>query len=190
MKNNSASAPGPLTPGPSPKGRGEKDFKERLVIVSGPSGVGKTTVMQEVFRRAPVPLAASVSATTRPPRSGEVDGKDYHFLTNDEFQLRRKRGDFLECCQVFGKDHWYGTLSSEVAAGFKAGKWVVLEIDVQGALTVIDRFADVISIFIQPGSPEELERRLRGRGTENEACHQAAVGQGPRGTGLCPAISI
>ena len=143
-------------------------FQDRLVIVSGPSGVGKTTVMQEVFRRAPVPLAASVSATTRPPRPGEVDGKDYHFLTNDDFQLRRQRGDFLECCQVFGKEHWYGTLSSEVDAGFKAGKWVVLEIDVQGALTVIDRFADAISIFIQPGSPEELERRLRGRGTETE----------------------
>ena len=169
MKTNPAVNPDPLTPGPSPKGRGESGFKERLVIVSGPSGVGKTTVMQEVFRRAPVPLAASVSATTRPPRSGEVDGKDYHFLTSDEFQLRRQRGDFLECCQVFGKDHWYGTLQSEVAAGFKAGKWVVLEIDVQGALTVISGFADVISIFIQSGSPEELERRLRGRGTENEA---------------------
>jgi guanylate kinase len=145
-----------------------KAFRERLVIVSGPSGVGKTTVMQEVFRRAPVPLAASVSATTRPPRPGEVDGKDYHFLTNDDFQLRRQRGDFLECCQVFGKEHWYGTLWSQVDAGFKAGKWVVLEIDVQGALTVIDRFADAISIFIQPGPPEELERRLRGRGTESE----------------------
>ncbi len=144
-------------------------FKKKLVIVSGPSGVGKTTVMQEVFRRAPVPLAASVSATTRPPRPGEVDGKDYYFLTNDDFQLRRQRGDFLESYQVFDKDHWYGTLKSEVSAGFNAGKWVVLEIDVQGALTVINSFADAISIFIHPGSPEELECRLRGRGTENEA---------------------
>ena len=147
-------------------------FRERLVIVSGPSGVGKTTVMQEVFRRASVPLAASVSATTRSPRPGEVDGKDYYFLTNDDFQLRRQRGDFLECCQVFGKEHWYGTLWTEVAAGFKAEKWVVLEIDVQGALTVINGFADAISIFIQPGSPEELERRLRGRKTENEEAIQ------------------
>jgi len=147
-------------------------FRDRLVIVSGPSGAGKTTVMQEVFRRAPVPLAASVSATTRSPRPGEVNGKDYFFITNDDFQLRRQRGDFLECCQVFGKEHWYGTLWTEVAAGFKAGKWVVLEIDVQGALTVINRFADAISIFIQPGSPEELERRLRGRKTESEASIQ------------------
>ena len=168
MTSDSPLTPGPLTPGPSPKGSGES-FVERLVIVSGPSGVGKTTVMQKVFRRQPVPLAPSVSATTRPPRSGEIDGKDYHFLTNEEFQLLRKRGEFLECCQVFGKDHWYGTLKSEVAAGFKGGKWVVLEIDVQGALTVIDLSADAISIFLLPGSTEELERRLRGRGTENEA---------------------
>jgi guanylate kinase len=167
MKTNPPFTPCPLTPGPSPKGRGEK-FVEKLVIVSGPSGVGKTTVMQEVFRQAPVPLAASVSATTRPPRPGEVDGNDYHFLTIDDFQLRRQRGDFLESCQVFGKGHWYGTLWNEVTAGFKAGKWVVLEIDVQGALSVIDRFADAISIFIQPGPPEELELRLRGRGTESE----------------------
>jgi len=124
--------------------------------------------MQEVLRRAPVPLADSISATTRAPRPGEVDGRDYYFLTNDDFQLRRQRGEFLECYQVFGKGHWYGTLWSEVTAGFQAGKWVVLNIDVQGALTVIDRFADAISIFIQPGSPEELERRLRGRGTESE----------------------
>jgi guanylate kinase len=134
--------------------------------------VGKTTVVQEVLRRVPVPLVASVSATTRPPRPGEVDGKDYHFLTNDDFQLRRQRGEFLECYEVFGKGHWYGTLWSEVTAGFQAGKWVVLSIDVQGALTVIGRFADAISIFIQPGSPLELQRRLRGRGTETEEAIQ------------------
>jgi guanylate kinase len=161
-----------LTPSPSPKGRGEKQFRERLVIVSGPSGVGKTTVVQEVMRRAPVPLAVSVSATTRPPRPGEVDGIDYHFLTNDDFQLRRQRGEFIECFEVFGKGHWYGSLLSEITAGFLAEKWVVLNIDVQGALTVMDRFADAISIFIQPGSSAELQHRLRGRGTETEEAIQ------------------
>jgi guanylate kinase len=128
--------------------------------------------MHGVLRRTTVPLIASVSATTRPPRPGEVDGKDYHFLTNDDFQLHRQRGEFLECYEVFGKGHWYGTLWSEVTAGFQAGKWVVLKIDVQGALEVMERFADAISIFIQPGSLAELQRRLRGRGTETEEAIQ------------------
>jgi guanylate kinase len=157
-----------LTPDPSPKGRGEKRFQERIVIVSGPSGAGKTTVMRRVFRQSPVPLAASISATTRPPRPGEVDGKDYHFLTNDDFHSRRQRGDFLESYQVFGKGYWYGTLLSEITAGFQAGKWVVLEIDVQGALAVMERFHDAISIFIRPNSLLEIERRMRDRGTETE----------------------
>jgi len=147
-------------------------FQERMVIVSGPSGAGKTTVMHGVLRRTTLPLIASVSATTRPPRPGEVDGKDYHFLTNDDFQLHRQRGEFLECYEVFGKGHWYGTLWSEVTAGFQAGKWIVLKIDVQGALTVMKRFADAISIFIQPGSLVELQSRLRGRGTETEEAIQ------------------
>jgi len=142
--------------------------------------------MREVFRREPVPLAASVSATTRPPRSGEIDGKDYHFLTSEEFELHRQRGEFLEYCQVFGKDHWYGTLKSEVAAGFKAGKWVVLEIDVQGALTVIDDSVEVISIFLLPGSTEELERRLRGRGTENEAAIERRLARACEELALAP----
>jgi guanylate kinase len=143
-------------------------FCERIVIVSGPSGAGKTTVMRKVFGHVPIPLVASVSATTRSPRPGEVDGKDYHFLTNDDFQLHRQRGDFLECFEVFGKGHWYGTLWSEVTAGFQDGKWVVLEIDVQGALAVLKRFPAAISIFIRPSSLAELERRMRERGSETE----------------------
>ena len=84
-----------------------------------------------------MPLVRSVSATTRPPRNGETDGVDYHFLSDEEFQLRRKRGDFLECFQVFAQGYWYGTLRSEVTTGLAAGKWVVLEIDVQGAQAVM-----------------------------------------------------
>jgi guanylate kinase len=141
---------------------------EKIVIVSGPSGVGKTTVMREVFRQSRLPLRRSVSATTREPRPDEIDGKDYYFLTDDEFKARRERGDFLESFQVFGKDHWYGTPWSEIEAGFRDGKWVVLEIDVQGALKAMERFPEAVSIFIHPGSMEELERRLRGRGTETE----------------------
>lgn len=140
----------------------------KLVVVSGPSGAGKTSVMQRVYRECPLPLVRSVSATTRPPRNGETDGVDYHFLSDEEFQVRRKRGDFLECFQVFAQGYWYGSLRSEVTTGLAAGKWVVLEIDVQGAQAVTGQFSDAITIFLRPSTREELERRLRGRGTETE----------------------
>lgn len=143
----------------------------KLVIVSGPSGAGKTTVLRRVFAEAPVPLVSSVSATTRPPRPGEVDGRDYHFLSEEDFVSRRERGEFLESFQVFG-GHWYGTLASEVTPSLKAGKWVVLEIDVQGARCVTRRFPDALTIFLRPSSLEELQRRLRLRGTESEAAIQ------------------
>jgi len=139
-----------------------------LVIVSGPSGAGKTSVMRRVFQASPVPLVRSVSATTRPPRPDEVDGVDYHFLHNGDFAERRKRGDFIECFEVFGQTYWYGTLWSEVTSGLDAGKWVVLEIDVQGAMVVVERFPEAITIFLCPSSREELERRLRDRGTETK----------------------
>lgn len=144
-------------------------LRGRLVIVSGPSGAGKTTVLKRLFQRAPVPLVPSVSATTRPPRPGEVPGVDYHFLSEEEFANRRARGEFLECVQVFGGDPWYGTLASAVAPSLEEGKWVLLEIDVQGALAVVERYPDAITIFLCPSSLEELERRLRGRNTESEA---------------------
>ncbi len=140
----------------------------RLVVVSGPSGAGKTTVMREVFRRSRLPLKASVSATTRLPRPGETDGIDYYFLTPEEFHRRRHQGDFLECFEVFGGGHWYGTLHSEVEHGLAEGKWVVLEIDVQGAMKVMEHHPDAISIFIRPSTLAVLEQRLRNRGTESE----------------------
>ena len=130
----------------------------------------------------------SVSATTRPPRNGEIDGVDYHFVSDDEFQRRRKRGDFLECFQVFGHGYWYGTLWSEVTTGLAAGKWVVLEIDVQGAQAVMERFPEAMTIFLRPRSREELEHRLRGRGTETE---EALGGGWPRpiASWLWPAVT-
>lgn len=144
----------------------------RLVVVSGPSGAGKTTVMKRVFQRCGLPLVQSVSATTRPPRPGERDGIDYHFLPAEEFAARKQGGEFLECFEVFGRGHWYGTLRSEVTTGLAAGKWVVLEIDVQGARAVAAEYPDAITIFIRPDSEEELERRLRGRATETEEALQ------------------
>jgi guanylate kinase len=137
-----------------------------LVIISGPSGAGKSTVVDRLLHDCPLPLALSVSATTRLPRPGEKDGIDYHFLTKEEFQRRRDAGDFLESCEVFGRGHWYGTLKYEVASGLAAGKWVILEIDVEGAMKVLDQAPESVTVFIHPGSMEELERRLRGRKTE------------------------
>ena len=140
----------------------------QLVIISGPSGVGKTTVLRLLFENCPLPLVPSVSATTRPHRVGETEGSSYYYLTAEEFQRRRERGDFLECVEVFGRGHWYGTLREPVATSLKKGKWIVLEIDVVGAATVLQYYPESISIFIHPGSLTELERRLRGRGTESE----------------------
>lgn len=144
----------------------------KLIVVSGPSGAGKTTLLKRMFSDSGLPLELSVSATTRSPRPGEVDGVDYHFLTPAEFERRRQAGDFLECFEVFGRGDWYGTLQSEVAPRLAAGKWVVLEIDVQGTLAVLRHYPDAVTIFIAPISPEDLELRLRLRGTETEAALQ------------------
>lgn len=127
-----------------------------------------------------MPLARSVSATTRPPRDGEIDGRDYHFITQEEFDRLRQRGEFIECFEVFGQSYWYGTLRSEVASGLKDGNWVVLEIDVQGASEVMRQHSDAITIFLRPSSPRELERRLRGRGSETDESIQVRLAHAGR----------
>lgn len=140
----------------------------RLVIISGPSGAGKSTVVQHLLTDCELPLTLSVSATTRTPRSGEEHGRDYWFLSPEEFEAKRRAGEFLECKEVFGRGFWYGTLRNTVSTGLNAGKWVILEIDVQGALSVLRETPNAITIFVHPGSMAELERRLRARGTESE----------------------
>ena len=140
----------------------------KLAIISGPSGAGKSTVVKQLLATCPLPLELSISATTREPRPGEQDGVDYYFLSRAEFQRRREAGEFLECKEVFGRGDWYGTLYGVVTAGLAAGKWVILEIDVEGAMSVLDQCPDAITIFLHPGGIDELERRLRTRGTERE----------------------
>ena len=139
----------------------------KLIVISGPSGAGKSTVLKEVFQASGLPLEWSVSATTRTPRPGERAGRDYHFLSAEEFQQKREAGEFLECREVYGRGHWYGTLKNEVAPRLAAGNWVVLEIDVEGTLAVLEHYPDAITIFVKPSSVEELERRLLDRGTES-----------------------
>ncbi len=140
----------------------------KLVILSGPSGVGKSTVLREVLARFTGRLRLSISATTRPPRPGEQNGVDYHFLSDQQFVQQREAGQFLESIEVFGQGNWYGTLWSEVRPSLKAGQWVILEIDVEGANRVLQQYPDAITLFLGPDSMEELQRRLRGRGTEAE----------------------
>jgi guanylate kinase len=141
----------------------------RLIIISGPSGAGKSTVVGRLLDECDLPLILSVSATTRGPRPGEIDGKDYFFMSDEEFQRRSVGGEFLECKEVFGLGCWYGTLRDQVATGLSAGQWVILEIDVQGALAVLDQKEfDPITLFIHPGGMDELEDRLRARNTETE----------------------
>ena len=139
----------------------------QIIVVSGPSGVGKGTLLRELFKMTDLPLVLSVSATTRPPRSGETDGVEYYFLTPDEFRQKRENDEFLECFEVFHSGNWYGTLRREVESQRDAGKWIVLEIDVQGGLAIRERFHDAVMIFIRPKDWEVLETRLARRGTES-----------------------
>ncbi len=146
----------------------ENQQRGKLIVISGPSGAGKSTVVSRLINECPLPLKLSVSATTRPTRGDDEPGKNYIFLSDEEFQQKVKQGEFLECVEVFGRGHWYGTLREQVSTGLNAGNWIILEIDVEGAQKAKNAYPEAISIFIHPGSLEELERRLRGRGTERE----------------------
>ena len=139
----------------------------RVVILSAPSGGGKTTIAQRLLRERPKDLGDSVSATTRPPRPGEHDGEAYHFLTRAEFERRRAAGEFLESAEYAG--HLYGTLRSEVERVLQSGRHVVMDIEIEGARHVRAAYPwpRSVSIFILPPSVEALLARLRERRSES-----------------------
>lgn len=143
-----------------PTGRG------RLFIVSAPSGAGKTTLCRRLRQRMPT-LGYSVSYTTRPPRSGEREGVDYHFIDRPAFEAGIAAGRWAEWARVH--DHFYGTSAAALEKALAAGQDVLLDIDVQGARQLKQRFADSVTVFVAPPSLAELERRLRGRKTDSES---------------------
>lgn len=149
----------------------------KLVIVSGPSGVGKGTLLRRVFAESSLPLVFSVSATTRAPRAGEEDSVHYFFLTRDEFLAKRSRGEFLECFEVYTNGDWYGTPALAADEAIAAGKWVVLEIDCKGAMAIKESRGDALTVFIEPPDFETLAKRLRGRGSESDESLQKRLAQ-------------
>jgi guanylate kinase len=135
----------------------------KVFVITGPSGVGKGTLIRGLLERVPE-LELSISATTRPPRPGERDGFDYHFLSDDEFERRVAAGGFVEHARYSGNR--YGTLRLELERRLAAGVPIVLEIEVQGARQVRAALPDAVQVFIAPPSPEALRVRLVGRGTD------------------------
>jgi guanylate kinase len=145
-----------------------------LIILSGPSGSGKSSAVQRLLTECPLKLWVSVSATTRQPREGELEGVHYHFWTRERFEQELARGGFLEWAEVHG--NLYGTPRSEVEAHRDRGEAAVLVIDVQGAAQVRACCPGAVSIFMKTSSLDVLERRLRGRKTETEAAIQNRLG--------------
>jgi guanylate kinase len=141
------------------------DCKGKIIAVSAPSGAGKSTILKAVLTAMPE-IVFSISATTRPKREAETNGKEYFFISEEEFKEKIKNDEFIEWEKFY--DYYYGTLKSFINDNVNSGKTVLLEIDVLGALNVKKLYPDAVSIYIEPPSIEELEARLLNRKTENK----------------------
>ncbi|MBQ4440508.1 MAG: guanylate kinase [Bacteroidales bacterium] len=140
----------------------------KVIIVSAPSGAGKTSIVRHLLEQVP-DLKFSISATTRPKRDYEIDGKDYYFLTPEQFKERLANDEFLEWQEVY-TDQFYGSLKSEVERIWSNGQAVIFDVDVLGGLNIKKFYGDeALSVFIEPPTMDELENRLKNRGTENDA---------------------
>lgn len=140
----------------------------KVIIVSAPSGAGKTSIVRHLLEQVPE-LKFSISATTRPKRDYEIDGKDYYFLTPEQFKERLANDEFLEWQEVYA-DQFYGSLKSEVERIWSNGQAVIFDVDVLGGLNIKKFYGDeALSVFIEPPTMEELENRLKNRGTETDA---------------------
>lgn len=136
----------------------------RLIVISAPSGAGKTTIAQAILRRNPS-LTFSVSATTRSRRANEVEGRDYYFLTKEDFVRRVQQGEFAEWEEIYG--NYYGTLIVEIDTALASGKNLLFDVDVKGGLSIKQRYPDALLVFIAPPSVEVLRQRLVARHTED-----------------------
>lgn len=148
-----------------------------LVVMTGPSGAGKTTLSRAVMAHMPE-VRFSISFTTRPARRGEIEGVDYHFVDDDEFQRRLADGEFLEHANVHG--NWYGTHRQTVAEAVEQGGILLLDIDVQGAVQVRGSGAQAVFVFVLPPSLEALEQRLQGRATDSDEVIQRRLANARR----------
>lgn len=138
----------------------------KLIVLTGPSGVGKGTLVRSLLNRHPE-LHLSVSVTTREPREGEIEGKHYYFVSRSRFEEMVEAGDLAEWAEFAG--NFYGTPYFALKQGIGEGKWVILEIELEGARQIRDKFPEALRLFILPPSWEELERRLRSRGQDSES---------------------
>lgn len=142
--------------------------KGKLLVFSAPSGSGKTTIVRHLLAQPDLNLEFSISCTTRAPRGEEIDGKDYYFISWDEFKKHIKAEDFVEWEEVY-TDNFYGTLKAEVERIWALGKHVIFDIDVAGGLRIKHKFPnETLAVFVKPPSVDELKRRLKQRSTESE----------------------
>lgn len=168
----------------------ENAAKGKIIVISAPSGTGKSTVIGRLMKVPGLNLGFSISATSRSPRAGEADGREYWFITDEEFRRRIEAGDFVEHEEVYSGTH-YGTLKSEVERVCDSGRNLIMDIDVKGALSVKKLYGDrTLSIFLAPPSLEVLEKRLRGRASDSEETIRARLGKAEYEIGFAPEFDV